>query len=230
MRYRSPSRSLLTAGYLAAGLIAFTVVHAAPEKSGRLYRWTDEKGVVHFGDAVPPQFADQDQTILNRQGVAVGAVTGHRSAEQLAADEERRKADALTSDAQKQRQLRDENLLATYLSVTEIESLRDRRTEILDGQARAIAQYLEQLQTRATQLEDQMRHFRPYSSGASAPALPQRIVDEAVRTLTDVRSQQRALIAKREEVTRTRAQFDDDIARFRELKGLTGKSPTALPH
>jgi Domain of unknown function (DUF4124) len=229
MTDRPSSRSALVVWCLSAGLVASAVAFAAPDKTGRLYRWTDDKGVVHFGDAVPPQFADQDQTILNRQGVAVGAVTGRRSAEQLAADEERRKADALSSHEQKQRQLRDENLLATYLSVTEIESLRDRRTEILDGQARAIAQYLEQLQARATQLEDQMRHFRPYSSNAAAPALPQRMVDEAVRTLTDVRSQQRALIAKREEVTRTRGQFDEDIARFRELKGLSGKSPTATP-
>jgi hypothetical protein len=224
MSHPSPSRLARFAFSLCLGLTVIGVTHAAPEKSGRLYRWTDEKGVVHFGDTVPPQFADQEQTILNRQGIAVGAIAGRRSAEQLAADEESRKAEAISVDEQKRRQMRDQNLLATYLSVTEIESLRDRRTEILDGQARVISQYLEQLQGRTTQLEEQMRRFKPYAHNSAAPTLPQRVAEEAVRTLTDARSQQRALIAKREEVAHTRAQFEEDIARFRELKGLAGKA------
>jgi hypothetical protein len=227
MTHLPPPRRAIIALCLWVGLTLTGITGAAPEKSGHLYRWIDEKGVVHFGDTVPPQFADQEQTILNRQGIAVGAIAGRRSAEQLAADEENRKADALNVDEQKRRQLRDQNLLATYLSVTEIESLRDRRTEILDGQARVISQYLEQLQGRTAQLEEQMRHFKPYASNPSAPTLPQRVAEEAVRTLTDARSQQRALVAKREEIARTRAQFEEDIGRFRELKGPAGKVSAA---
>ena len=82
---RSPKRlSCVLAAWLL-GLSAMTL--AAPEKTSKVYRWVDEKGVVHFGDAVPPQYADQDQTILNRRGVAIGSIEGRRSVEQMAADE-----------------------------------------------------------------------------------------------------------------------------------------------
>jgi hypothetical protein len=221
-----PSKHRYWAWCATTTLALSVAVLAAPEKTDKVYKWTDDKGVVHYGDAVPPQYADQDQTILNRQGVTVGSITGRRSAEQLAAEEASRKTETTAREEQKRRQMRDQNLLATYLSVAEIESLRDRRAEILDGQARVISQYLEQLETRAAQLEEQMRHFRPYAANPAAPALPQRIAEEVVRTITDVHSQQRALNAKREEADRTRAQFSEDITRFRELKSNSTNAPS----
>jgi gas vesicle protein len=215
-----PARSLqLLACVLSAWLLGTSPPSmAAPEKTSKVYRWVDEKGIVHFGDAVPPQYADQEQTILNRRGVAVGSIEGRRSAEQLAADEAAQRRDETARNALQRRQAHDQNLLATYLSVAEIESLRDRRTEILDGQARAISQYLAQLQTRMGQLQEQMQRFRPYAPNAAAPALPKSLADDVAHTLTDVRAQERALASKQEEVAQTRRQFEEDISRFRELK------------
>ena len=211
----------LLGGGLALLLAVLTA--AAPVKTGTVYKWTDDKGEIHYGDAVPAQYAEQEQTILNQHGLAVGAIPGRHSAEQIAAEDAAHATEESARDAQKKRQQRDQNLLATYLSVEEIETLRDRRSEIIDGQARVISQYLEQLKTRTTQLTEQMRHFRPYATKATAPVLPAHLAEDVVRTLEDTQSQQRALRAKREELQHTRDQFAEDIARFRELKE-TGKS------
>lgn len=211
----------LLGGGLALLLAVLTA--AAPVKTGTVYKWTDDKGEIHYGDAVPAQYAEQEQTILNQHGLAVGAIPGRHSAEQIAAEDAAHATEESARDAQKKRQQRDQNLLATYLSVEEIETLRDRRSEIIDGQARVISQYLEQLKTRTTQLTEQMRHFRPYATKATATVLPEHLAEDVVRTLEDTQSQQRALRAKREELQHTRDQFAEDIARFRELKE-TGKS------
>ncbi len=211
----------LLGGGLALLLAVLTA--AAPVKTGTVYKWTDDKGEIHYGDAVPAQYAEQEQTILNQHGLAVGAIPGRHSAEQIAAEDAAHATEESARDAQKKRQQRDQNLLATYLSVEEIETLRDRRSEIIDGQARVISQYLEQLTTRTTQLTKQMRHFRPYATKATSPVLPEHLAEDVVRTLEDTQSQQRALRAKREELQHTRDQFAEDIARFRELKE-TGKS------
>ena len=57
---------------LCAGL-----AHAQSGKDKtKLYRWVDKDGQVHYGDSVPPEYAEQDRDILNRQGVpgwALGA-------------------------------------------------------------------------------------------------------------------------------------------------------------
>ena len=189
-------------------------------KQQKVYKWVDEKGVVHYGDAVPPQYADQDKTILNAQGVPVGAIPGKRSPEQAAAEAAQHKAEEHARETALQSRQRDQNLLATYLSVDEIEALRDRRAEILDAQARVTSQYLDQLRGRQKQLEQQAQHFKPYNAAPNAPQLPERFAEDLVHTTSEIATQQRNLEVKRQELEKLRSQFASDIARFKELKRI----------
>src|SRR5215468_8256978 len=111
---------------LVATALAATAAHGAPsphksssstQKGGVAYRWVDEHGTVHYGDNIPPQYAAQERTVLNRDGIEVGHLDGQKTPEQAAADA-RTKADAL-----KQRQ-HDSFLVSTYTSVKDIEALR----------------------------------------------------------------------------------------------------------
>ena len=226
----SPVPSMLArhARRLLPCAVAFALLAAAsPAAVGahdgskqQVYKWTDEKGVVHYGDQVPPQYADQDKTLLNSQGVAVGTIAGRRTAEQLAADAARQAVDDRARQEIQAARTRDQNLLATYLTVEEITSLRDRRVDILEGQAKAQGQSLEQLRARQRQLEQQTQRFRPYNTVTNAPLLPERLAEDIVRTAADTRTQERNLELKREETTTVKEQFGRDIARFRELKKI----------
>ena len=186
----------------------------------RVYRWLDERGGVHYGDALPPQYADQDQIVLNGQGVQIGAIPGRRTPEQLQTEASQHAAEEHTRTVTVQARQRDQNLLATYLSVEEIEALRDRRAEIVEGQARVTTQYVEQLRARQAQLEQQARHFKPYNTAPNAAPMAERLAEDLVRTTTDIATQQRNLEAKRQELDRMKSQFASDIARFRELKKI----------
>ncbi|MDH3551543.1 MAG: DUF4124 domain-containing protein [Gammaproteobacteria bacterium] len=33
------------------------------------YRWVDDEGVVHFGDRIPPEYAEKPKQVLNDQGI-----------------------------------------------------------------------------------------------------------------------------------------------------------------
>jgi hypothetical protein len=186
----------------------------------QVYKWTDEKGVVHYGDAVPPQYADQEKTILNSQGVQVGVIPGKRTPEQLAAEAAKRQAEELKAMTAAQARQRDQNLLATYLTVQEIEALRDRRADILDGQARVTSAYLDQLRVHQKQLEQTVQKFRPYNTAPNAPVLPERLAEDLVRSTSNITTQERNLETKRQELEHLKAQFASDIARFRELKRI----------
>src|SRR5690348_7559111 len=118
MTHRADQRSLalrpLALGLLVAaaalGGIAFRPIpaHAANGDKGPLvYRWVDEKGIVHYGDRIPPQYAQQDTTVLNRQGVVVDHVEAPKTPAELA-QAARIQAQQI---AQKQR---DNFLLTTY--------------------------------------------------------------------------------------------------------------------
>jgi hypothetical protein len=122
----------------------------------KLYKWVDDQGVTHYGDHVPPEYASQEQHIVNSEGVETGHIDAQKSAEQLAAEEQKR----LDAEA---RANRDKNLLNTYVSVSEIERLRDQRLELLADQVKVTGQFLEILNGRLKKLQFASMRFKPYS-------------------------------------------------------------------
>ncbi len=143
-------------GLIAALAIAAAAAHGAqppkhkPSKStsqdtAKTYRWVDNDGVVHFGDQVPPEYASSKRQVLNEFGVPVATEDGAKTPEQIAAE----KAAAKKEADERRRVLlaarRDQVLLDTYLSVDEIEALRDRRLELIDTQIKVTETYLQGL-------------------------------------------------------------------------------------
>ena len=139
---------LATSAYIAG---------AAPASGRKLYKWVDEQGVTHYGDNIPPEYAGQEQHVINSQGVETEHIDAQKSPEQMAADEQKR-LDAAQSDS------RDRNLMNTYGAVAEIERLRDQRLALLSDQVKVTGQFLEVLNGRLKKLRVASMRFKPYSS------------------------------------------------------------------
>jgi hypothetical protein len=187
---------------------------ATTNSPAHTYRWTDDKGVVHYGDSVPPEFAGRERSVLNGQGVEVGHVDAPKTAAQLAAQ-------AQAEELLRQRAQRDQTLLSTYVSVKDIEALRDERLMQIDGQLQATATYMESLASRLGALQERAQQFKPYSSDPNAHRMPDDLAENLVHTANELRNQRKALDAKHQEQTEMRAQFESDIQRFRELTART---------
>jgi Domain of unknown function (DUF4124) len=203
------------------GLLAFSPApcgaappSSGPAKDGRvLYKWVDKDGVTHYGDHVPPEYASQEQHILNSRGYEINHLDAQKTAEQAAADEQRK----LDTD---QRLLRDKNLLNTYASVQEIERLRDQRIALIADQIKVTTQFLETLNGRMKKMRADTLRFRPYSSDPKAPSMPDQMAEDLVRLASDVRTQEQNLKQKHGEESAMSIQFESDIDRFKELKHL----------
>jgi hypothetical protein len=191
--------------------------HSANSNKGVAYRWVDEKGVVHYGDNIPPQYATQDRTILNAQGVEVGHLDRQKTPEEEAVAARAR--DALM----KQRQ-HDAFLVSTYTSVKDIEGLRDARLDQLKAQRAAAEQYVESLRARLGSLQSRALNFSPYSKDARR--MPDDLAENLVRTSNELRVQSSALSLKGTEETALRGQFQADIERYRELHSIHSQSST----
>ena len=187
---------------------------STPSKDGRvLYKWVDKDGVTHYGDHVPPEYAGQEQHILNSRGYEISHLDAQKSAEQVAADEQRKR------DAD-QRQLRDRNLLSTYASVQEIERLRDQRLTLIADQIKVTNQFLETLSGRMKKMRAETLHYKPYSSDPKAPSMPDQMAEDLVRLASDMRTQEQNLKQKHGEEAAMSIQFESDIDRFKELKHI----------
>lgn len=175
------------------------------------YRWVDEHGVVHYGDSVPAKYARDKRELLNSQGVVIGHVDAEMTPAQRAAAA-RARAKRL---AQKQR---DYFLLTTYASVKDIRSLRDERLSQLQAQQTAAQEYVQSLNSRLVSLESRAQQYRPYSSRPGAQRMPDELAQELVQTSSEVRLQDQAIEARREQEAQVRSQFQSDIERFEQLK------------
>jgi len=199
---------VLAAALLAAGPTALLAANTGADRP--LYKWVDEKGIVHYGDSIPPQYAKQERSVLNRQGVEVGRLNAEKSDAQRAAEAAR---DRAVTDSRH----RDQVLVTTYVSVQQIEQLRDQRLDLIEGQVRVTTQYLDTLQGRLQDLQSRSFFYAPYSSNDGAGPMPDGLAEDLVRTIKDIRLQERNLASKRAEQSVVRERFQSDIQRYTEL-------------
>ena len=194
-------------------LAPLSAAWAADREGSQTFRWVDEKGVVHYGDRVPPQYASQERAILNRQGVETGHLEAQRSPEQLEADAARE------SEARKQKQ-HDYFLLTTYTSIGDIEQLRDLRLDQIRTQRSAGEQYVRGLHERLLALQKRAMLFKPYATRPEAHRMPDDLAEDLVRTLNEMETQQQTLAGKLREEAALRLEFQADIDRFKELRAI----------
>jgi predicted RNase H-like nuclease (RuvC/YqgF family) len=173
--------------FLLATLLVAILAWSAPLEAQKVYRWVDENGVVHFGDAIPPEYSTQRHEVVDGRGVRT-----------VVNEPVQAKATPVRDD-------RDRVLLASYGSVAEIEDVRDRRVGYLESQNEVALERLENLRARQAQLDD------------NPAAMNERMLVER-----RIGEYDREIERRNGEIERMRAQFDDDIKRFRELRGLPG--------
>ena len=204
---------------LLAAAFALPSNSSAQGNGARLYKWTDRDGVVHYGDSIPPEYANLDRNLLNTQGVPVGFQEGEITAEEQAVIDRRNAEAEAELQAKAEVARRDRMLLQTYLAVADIEDLRDRRLELLESQIKVTELYLSNLRKRLVGLETEANMFKPYSSREDAPQIPPNLALDISRTAGSINSYEQTLARTRSDQQALRASFNNDITRFRELKG-----------
>jgi hypothetical protein len=210
MRLKNLASTVFALGWLAcAGFASGTGTG-----SGRtVYKWVDQQGVTHYGDHIPPEYAAQEQQVINSQGVEISRLEAQKTPEQLAAEDQKKLESQQGKD-------RDRNLLNTYASVQEIERLRDQRMTLVADQVKVTSQFLEVLNGKLKKLRAGSMRYKPYNSDSAAPAMPDQMVEDLVRVGNDIRTQEQNLREKRSEEATMRKLFESDIDRFKQLKGI----------
>ena len=199
-----------------AGLVLVAAFAQAQEKQAtRSFKWTDSKGVVHYGDSVPAEFSHSQTSELNAQGVEMRQSPAQLSPNDARSAEER---EAMIA----RQQQHDQFLLATYTSVREIEQLRDERVGLVEAQIVAARGFLTAAETRMKNLQVRAGGFRPYAPSDKARRMPDQLAEEIVRTLSEERSQRDVMQQKQIEKDRLRLAFQSDIDRYQTL--LTRRS------
>lgn len=200
-------------------LLSFSVLAQTPPAASReaFYRCRSASGQTLYGDSMPMGCQGQDTEVLNERGIQLRMIEGEKTrATRLAREAQEAKALA-TRNEQAQR---DRVLYETYLSVADIERLRDQRLDMLAGQYRLTEQNIAGLHERQKRLATQVARFKPYADNPSAPPLPDHLAEEMVNTVNGLKVYEETLQKNRVEQAQVTASFGGDIKRFKELKGI----------
>ena len=196
--------------------LLFLIPLAVNAQDQRVYRWIDAEGQVHYGDSIPPEYAEYPKDVLNDHGVIVDNLEGKKTEEQL--QQERKENEQRV--AQELQERADQALLATYLTVEEILMHRDRRVELFQAQSRVTELYLSNLARRLETLREEAANYKPYSEDPDAPMIPQKLADQVKQTKETIDRHKRNLKKFQLDEQQIIARFAGDISRFKILKGI----------
>lgn len=184
--------------------------------AGKLYKWVDDKGEVHYGDRIPPEYSQQGHTEINKQGITVNTTAGSKTGAQLTEEQSKQQALAEEKRHAAERSVRDKALLSSYTSERDIVDVRDRKLTTLEGEIRMNAGYSEKLGQRlatqrreADQLTQQGTH------------VPEKLQKDMRDTEMQIEKYNHFIKSRQDEQTAIRQQAEHDLQRFRELRGVS---------
>ncbi len=225
VRQRNGRGDECPAGFaLAAALLAVAMFLAgAGEVRAATYKWTDDKGVVHYTDKLPPEAVDKARVELNKQGVPVKKTDQALTPEQRRTIEQEAERQRSAERAREEIARRDRALVSSYTSEAEIDLARNRSLQTINTVILSAQAFSEQLSKRKVDVEAKK------AESAGKPVVA--VLDRELESIDLELARQADVIAqKQRETTTITAKYDADKQRWRELvaaKASTKPAATA---
>lgn len=197
---------------LVAGCLCLSVTSATADT----YRWKDKDGKVHYGAAVPAEYAEQPYDVLNDAGMVIEHIEDTSVPLEVQVEKEIQGRKPLISDEERRRQS-DRLLVIQYRSEEEIKNALELQIAQLGYDSRIINQSYAStnnaIRDQIRQAADQQRANQHISEDQ------QKGIDKLyARRARDERK--RAKMDQRENRIRTR--FQADLDRYRALTSDAG--------
>jgi hypothetical protein len=189
----------------ALAFLAVRPLHAAT------YKWTDDKGVVHYTDKIPPEALNKGNVVLDKNGIPIKRNDPPPTPEQRKA---RAEEEARQQQLAKERDIierKDRALLSTYTMESEIELARKRALLTIDSQVQSSTAYSATLNKRRAELEKQ-------KAALGDKPMPPVLERELANITSELAKQDDLLAAKQKEIAVVNARYDADKRRWKELR------------
>ncbi len=206
---------------LAIGGLAAAMVMSGAWAAG-LYKWVDDKGVVHYSDQAPPDVPAKGETVLDKQGRELKRIAPPPTPEELkakAAAEERARALAKVRDDQARK---DQALMQSYTNEGEIQIARQRAVGTIEAQIKSAEAYSADLEQRRQALTKQIANY----GGKPVPAA---LENEAAGVDAELSRQAILLRQKQGELAMVSAKYDTIDQRWREIMADKERAAAADP-
>jgi len=181
--------------------------------TAKMYKWVDDKGVTHYGETIPPEYAHRDREELNKAGRVVEKkevlTPEERYAKELEDIKKREDEEAVLEQKR-----RDKALLNTYSSAKEIDLARVRNLQQVEARLNSISSQLKMADDKLIGLQKEADGYAKTSK-----KIPPSLQDDLQESQARLTKLQQDLEKSMAEKAAVEARYDADKARYKELTG-----------
>lgn len=183
----------------------------------KLYKWVDDKGVTHYGEIIPPEYADKEKDSLKKSGL-LEKRPEKIDQNAVRAKEEAEKKRLVDNQAAMEQQRRNSALLNTYSNETEIDQALERSVVLINARIDSNKMLLKSSQGTLDDLQKEA-DGRTKANKKVPPSLAKDISMTEARVL----KYSTELSKSEEELNAVKTRFENEKALYRKIKGSPSK-------
>jgi chromosome segregation ATPase len=178
----------------------------------RTFKWTDSEGQVHYGNRVPPEYAQMERKVINEQGRTVKVYEAAKTPDERAAAEKAAELEARKKALDEEQATHDRSLLATYASEQDMQLAREGKVASIEALLQLTNSRIESMKQRLHGLTEEAATYE-----RSGKQLPHTVESQINNLRSQITRNEDFVKEKEQELGEINKQFDADINRFIEL-------------
>ena len=178
-----------------------------PQAPQRMYKCIDARGKTYYTQIPPRECLGRDSQELNKSGMVVKRTEKGPTPAEVQASEAEKKKKADAAEKTKEERRKELALLNTYSSEKDIEDQRSRAIKEAQDQITATEKSIAGAQKRQKELEAEKEFY-------TKKPMPAKLKQEIANVDTEIKNQNALLEAKKAEIDKINAKYDDDKKRY----------------
>jgi hypothetical protein len=200
--------------FLTLFLTMLILVGVSLSAQARIKCWKNKDGITECGESVPPEYSQKSHTELNDQGMVIEKTKRAKTEEELQEEASKKAAAAEEKRKKEEKEKQDRILLYTYSSVKDIKIVRDEQLDALEANIKLTQKRNKKIQN---ELNNRMKAAAAAEQAGKKPG--DRLLKDIERLKHQIKNNNKFIDERRQDIDKTKQEYEEKIARFKELKG-----------
>jgi len=204
---------------LLLGIILVSFINAT--HAGKLYRWVDSEGNVHYTDQLPPEQAQRARTQLNERGLEIEHTGAAKTAEEIEQERELKRLRAEQERLLREQRAKDRVLLRTFRTEEDILLARNGKLAAVDVMIQISRSIIRRTKKKLNEMRSNAASFE-----RQGKKIPEKLLANIETTEKQIQDGYSTIVRQEQKKSDIIQQFTEYLARFRKLKNLEQEKRT----
>lgn len=177
--------------------------------------WTNSEGVKECGNVVPPEYSQKGHSEVSEQGITTGTTDRAKTTEELAAEKQALVEQEARNKIAAKQAAYERVLLDTFTTEDDLLLARDGKLAAIDTRILHTQQIATGLEEKLDSLEEEAANHE-----RAGTTLDEELLGDIAALQSQIEQNSIFILERQNEKESLSLQFVEDLARYRELKGI----------